>query len=350
MTALAGERVRTLRLLLGLTQQQLAVSSGVSQALISQIESGRRAPTEVVLQQIADATGANERFFQVHSTDLPVGSLRFRKFAGSRATETQRVEELTKEAWRVFSVMMECIDYPKPQLPVLRRGDGDFDLEDLASQTRTSLGLDPDRPISHLTRTVEHHGIAVIPMVLPSLEDDAGAAIGHFGVSCWPSRLDYGLIAVMSGSGDRERFTIAHEIAHMVLHTNRPVIEAEEEAHRFAGALLLPAARMHEAMSSAPVTLSDLASLKARWGVSIQALIMRGTHLGLIDESRKVSLFKQLSARRWRTNEPVNVVHEVPVLAHRLLTKLYGKHPYQQASLDLGALPLVMRGWAPNSA
>lgn len=346
----AGERVRTLRLLLGLTQSELAAAAGVSQALVSQVEGGRRPVTEDLLEAIATATATPTSFFNVEPVDTPEGSLRFRKHATTRLSETHRIEELTKEAWRVFSRLMSDFDYPLPSLPDYAE-QGAVDVEEAAIQARRALGLDPNRPISHLTRVVERHGIAVIPIMLPSLDPEIGEGIGHFGVSCWPSRLDYAVIGVFAGPGDRERFTVAHELGHMVLHSRRrPVKDPEEEANRFAGALLLPQARMAEAFADAPPTLMELARLKARWGVSIQALIMRGSHLGLIDASRRTSLFKQLSARKWRTNEPVTVQREESLLPWKLLERSHGPSPYTSAGQRLGVAPMILRGWAPKAS
>jgi Zn-dependent peptidase ImmA (M78 family)/transcriptional regulator with XRE-family HTH domain len=337
-------------LLLGLTQSELALAAGVSQALISQIEGGRRPVTDDLLESIAAATQTPKSFFSVEPADVPEGSLRFRKYATTRLSETHRIEELTKEAWRVFAQLMRDLDYPLPSLPAYTEHDA-VDVEGAAAEVRRGLGLDQDRPISHLTRVVEHHGIAVIPIMLPSLDPEVGEGIGHFGVSCWPSRLDYAVIGVFAGSGDRERFTVAHELGHMVLHSRRrSVKDPEEEANHFAGALLLPQARMIEAFAGAPPTLMELARLKARWGVSIQALIMRGSHLGLIDAARKTSLFKQLSARRWRMNEPVVVQREESLLPWKLLERSHGTSPYTTAAHRLGVAPMILRGWAPKAS
>src|SRR5690349_6574756 len=90
----AGERVRTLRLLLGLTQSELAAGAGVSQALVSQVEGGRRPATEDLLEAIAVATQTPKSFFNVEPADVPAGSLRFRKHATTRLSETHRIEEL----------------------------------------------------------------------------------------------------------------------------------------------------------------------------------------------------------------------------------------------------------------
>lgn len=340
-----GERIRSARLISGLTQKELANVAGLSQALVSQVESGLRIATDDTVQAVGRAVGMPQSFFEVATQNIPDGTMRFRKLASTRITETRRVEELAREAWRVWSSLMRDVQYPLPSLP--SRPPGTFDLEEVARDARRALGLDVDRPIGHLTRTLESHGIAVFRM---GVTDDV-EQLGHLGVSCWPSPLDYGIVAVFPGTGDRERFTIAHELGHFILHRNVSDLGgAELEAHRFAGAFLLPATRMQEAIQGG-VTLSDLARLKARWGVSMQAIVMRGAELGLIDPARKTGLFRQLSARGWRKDEPVEVHNEQPMLTWELLRRSFGTRPYHKAAESLGMNELLLRSWAaPPSA
>jgi Zn-dependent peptidase ImmA (M78 family) len=114
--------------------------------------------------------------------------------------------------------------------------------------------------------------------------------------------------------------------------------------------LLIPKIRALEIFSS-PVTLSDLLRLKAYWGLSAQALIMRGSQLGLIDEQRKSSLFKQLSARGWRKSEPVTVHREEPALVWRLLGHRFGEPvAYARVAESLGLQAVILRSLAPTPA
>jgi Zn-dependent peptidase ImmA (M78 family) len=136
-----------------------------------------------------------------------------------------------------------------------------------------------------------------------------------------------------------------------VLHTRRHYIpDPEGEANRFAGAFLVPAERMREAMADHDFTLRDFAALKARWGVSIQALIMRSGHLGLIDARRKESLFKQISARGWRKQEPVQVHHEEPALFWKLMAAKFGddRAVYNTAQDQLGLQSFYLGQLAPR--
>lgn len=345
---MVAERIRSLRHLLGISQDQLSDAVGVSQALISQIESGGKEASGELLAAIAKATSTPDSFFHVRPVDIPLGTLRFRKYASARRTDTKRVKALFDEAFRVTTDLLEEAEYPPPNLPVAAADPTDDELERLAGKVREALHLENDGPIKHLTRAVERAGLAVAPLTLPGEHDAEEEPIGHFGVSHWWGAHDIGLIGYFTGPGDRQRFTIAHEIAHLVLHSRRgSALNPEDEANRLAGAILLPRVRAEQILGG-PVNLRDLAVVKAAWGISIQALIMRGNHIGLIDEQRKVSLFKQLSARGWRKEEPVPVHAEEPRLLWRLLASRFGDPvPYQQAGHDLGLSPVILKSLAP---
>jgi Zn-dependent peptidase ImmA (M78 family)/transcriptional regulator with XRE-family HTH domain len=345
----AGERIRAARLLLGLTQGELATTAGVSQPLISNVEKGTREATDDLVRAIASSTRTPQSFFQFDDGDGPVGTLRFRKLARTSQTEATRVDRTVREAYRVASGLLADMN-GRPQLP---RATGDVTserIEDLAKQVRSALGLDDTGPIRHLTRACERAGIGVAPLVLASMPDeDETKVIGHTGASCWRGPEEPVLIGYFNaGPGDRQRFTLGHELGHAILHAARPELPgAEQEANRFAGALLFPEERAKEALTDT-VTLRDLAMLKARWGISIQALIMRGSHLGLISDDRKLSLFKQISARGWRKQEPVTVHPEEPILLWTLLARRYGEPvQYPQISEEVGLQAVILRSLAP---
>jgi hypothetical protein len=74
-----------------------------------------------------------------------------------------------------------------------------------------------------------------------------------------------------------------------------------------------------------PITLTTLADLKARWGVSLQALIRRARTLEIISHSHYRALSAQLGARGWRTQEPITVPVERPRALRQLAELLYGR-------------------------
>ena len=102
---------------------------------------------------------------------------------------------------------------------------------------------------------------------------------------------------------DRLRFTLAHELGHLVMH-RFPTIEMEDEANEFASSLLLPEREMREAFSGRRITLELLAALKPEWRVAMQALLMRAKALGFLTDNQNRYLWQQISSRGWRLREP----------------------------------------------
>lgn len=357
LEAAPGERLRTLRELLGVTQTELAKQCSISQGWISQVENGTKDPARDTLETIAAVTGTPVGFFDVAPTDVPLDSLRFRKLASASPVTTRRIHAFYSESYRVAETLLDDQGYPVPPLPfVTQDAIDDQDIEDLADATREALRLAPDRPIPHLTRALERGGVAVAPIALPDpagkeKDSEKSPTTEHYGVSYWAGVNEHALIGYFPGSqGDRDRFTLAHEVGHAVLHTFRPrAADAEQEANRFAGALLMPRRRAESDLTGA-LTLPQFARLKATWGISMQALIMRGVAVGNISDTRKRSLFVQLSQRGWRKTEPVEVGQEEPLLLWTLLTKRFGPRPYVPGAEALAIHPTVLRSIAPTVA
>ncbi|MFE2869359.1 XRE family transcriptional regulator [Embleya sp. NPDC059259] len=352
LAASPGERLRTLRELLGLTQKQLEEMSGVSQAWISNVETGTREANDETLRIIASATDTPEGFFYVQESAIPLDSLRFRKQASASKSDTRRVHTFFKESFRVTEELLGFEEYPTPPLPFATGDEIDDDeMEDLAAQTREALRLAPTQPIPHLLRAMERAGIAIAPVALPDPggeEGITGGTPGHYGVSYTGGVHERALVGYFPGhSGDRDRFTLAHELGHLVLHTFRPrTSDPEGEANRFAGALLVPHVRALADINE-KLTLHEYARLKATWGVSMAALIQRGAAVDTIGPTRKRSLYVQLSRNGWRKKEPVEVVQEEPLLMWTVLSRRFGSRPYKPASERLSVHGAVLRSIAP---
>jgi Zn-dependent peptidase ImmA (M78 family) len=145
-----------------------------------------------------------------------------------------------------------------------------------ARQTRKALQLLHDDPIPNLTNSVELTGVIILP--LPSQLN------GPDAFSFWLGADNPRPIIAISKeqSMDRLRFSIAHEVGHLVLgHTGKYRPEEELAANQFAAEMLMPQRAMHLQIVP-PVTLSGIATLKPRWKVSIQALIRRAFDLNII--------------------------------------------------------------------
>jgi Zn-dependent peptidase ImmA (M78 family) len=133
--------------------------------------------------------------------------------------------------------------------------------------------------------------------------------------------------------GDRCRFTLAHELGHIIMHGRCPAENMEEEADRFAAEFLMPKADIADDLES--ITLTKAASvLKPYWKVSIAALIVRAKELGKITASQYKNLFTQLSYHGYRKHEPVEIPPEQPTVLNDIMTVYLSDYGYDLAALS----------------
>ncbi len=107
--------------------------------------------------------------------------------------------------------------------------------------------------------------------------------------------------------GDRQRFTLVHELGHLLLEgCLAPELDSEKACHRFASAFLLPASSMRRQLGSQRTNLErrELYLLKMEYGLSMQTCIFRAADLGIITDAQHQSLFKLFSKKGWRKQEP----------------------------------------------
>lgn len=135
----------------------------------------------------------------------------------------------------------------------------------------------------------------------------------------------------------RQRFDLAHELGHLVMHADAEPGGriVEEQAHRFASELLMPGEQLAPLLprSMNAGAWAALARLKEQWGVSMQALLFRARRLGVLGDVSYRNAMTTASARGWRRSEPGQVkVLEQPSLLPRAVELL------AREGIDLGVL------------
>jgi Zn-dependent peptidase ImmA (M78 family)/transcriptional regulator with XRE-family HTH domain len=329
-----GTRVRQAREVSGLTQSELAIATKVHQSTITYIEMGRFEPSDDLLERIASQTAFPLAFFQQGDPPaFPEGSLLFRargSMTSSVRAQALRYGEIVFEMVERLSARLRVIS---PHLPHIT--DEPDDIVTAAHFTRNALGLSPDTPIPNLIHAAEKSGILIIaaPFERPDLD----------AFSAWAGSAVRKPVLILFGEspGDRLRYTVAYELGHLVLHQSLKGNwrDFDKEAHRFAAELLMPEVAMREEIVP-PVTLSSIASIKPRWGVSIQALIHRARDLEIITDRQYRYLFEQVSIKGWRTKEPLPIPLERPRAVRKMAELLYstrdGKRiDYQRLADDM---------------
>jgi Zn-dependent peptidase ImmA (M78 family)/DNA-binding XRE family transcriptional regulator len=312
-----GERVRQARELAGITQSALSKKAGVSQPAIAQIEAGLFQPADEIVDAIALATRMPTSFFRRPAPpEFPLGSLLFR----ARATAPQREKSKAHRGGQLAFELAELLAARVNTLPVRIPRLATEPVE-AARMTRAALGLSPSTPIPNVVHTVERAGVLVV--VVPATVEKCDAFSGWAG-----TELSRPVIALLEGvPGDRLRFSVAHELGHLVLHqaASGMVKEIEAQADQFASEFLVPESGIRQELS-ASVTLTSIAPLKRRWGVSMQMLLTRARNLEIISPRRYRFLYQQLGASGWRTLEPENLAvrPEKPRAVRKMAELVFG--------------------------
>ncbi len=312
------ERLRQARELAGFTQSHLAEQVQVEQSLIAQIESGRKQPSERTLESIALATGFPPSFFKQSSgSDFPAGSLLFRAHASVGKLQRAQAHRYAEILYEVAQKMEGRLRTLPLRLPRVAGPPSEA-----AKLTRSELGLSPDRPVPNVINVCEKGGLLIL--ALPVTLEGRDAFSGWTGLE--PAKP---VIVISSGKpADRIRFSVAHELGHLVMHCGwqgEPK-QLETDANAFAAEFLLPEDGIRYDLVP-PVTLTNLAELKPKWGVSLQTLIRRAKDLEIISLRQYRYLFEQLGARGWRLQEPSNLslALERPRAFRKMAELLYGR-------------------------
>lgn len=312
--AMIAERLRQARLVAGLTQaeavEKLAVD-GISLTTggLSKYERGGSVPRPALLLKLAKVYGVKSRYF-LSEPEVSVVWSAFRKHASLAQRKQGRIKALATESVAGQLWLMEKLhpdsepSFPKP----IKAKTGD-DAEEIANSLRKCWGLGKS-PIRSVTQTVESKLGVVWECDIDDDEFDglSGVANDRFPVMVTASQIP----------DDRKRFNLAHEIGHLVMDCTSLGDKAQESlTHRFAGAFIVPAsvARAELGDKRKHLSLAELAELKRKHGMSMQAWLRRAWDLDIISNNRYQELCIQFSKMGWRKKEPVEYFgNESPVM------------------------------------
>jgi len=303
----------------GKTQGQLAKELNKSQPFVSQVERGEKLCPEDLLPSWAEMLGVPTSFFTRGVMPLPDSrsGMVHRKMKTLPAKPFNLANAQVKmRAMEVDSLMSEI--EVVPALPLPQFPDGYPPIEAAADLRR--IWTIPDGPLPSLVGLIESAGV---PVVLMDCFHRKQSATSHRGKWCeW-------IIAVNDDHpASRLRFTIAHELGHIVLGHETSVgmdetetARIEDEADAFASAFLMP--RPDALRELRAVNFRRLVQLKQRWNVSIAFLIRRSLDCGTITPHKRTGLEIQLNQQPGgRRSEPAEFSREVPTLIKNMIDAL----------------------------
>lgn len=311
-----GERVRQVREMHHLTQAALAEKiPRLTQWKLSRFEAGLSELDEELVALLAAASGVTVDYLERQPS---LGLIAHSPQLRSRTRVTQGAKNAALQWARLIQEELQRLLRHGTPLPVRLGTLHGEQPATAAHHVRELLGFTLYEPLPYLVLAMERLGVSVLGIPLE---------VGALDAFCaWCD--DDPVIGILAGiPGDRVRFSVAHELGHLVLHSgNVNSKEVEVEADTFAAELLTPADALLRAMPQS-LTLNSLIMMKSQWGTSVKSLIRRARELDIIDQDRATSLYRQVSARGWNRAEPGHVPVEKPRAFRKLAEIAYGPGP-----------------------
>jgi Zn-dependent peptidase ImmA (M78 family) len=293
-----ADRVRELITASGLTHRAFAERIGLDATKLSKSLSGSRRFSSLDLAEVSEQCGVTVDWLITGAE--PELAVAARSTGGTAALALQEAQRLT-----TMRSDMAFLGFGQPwhELDLSALHDGDAEERARAARARIE---DAGRSVAEpeLADVVE----AVFGVDVTVCE--LGPGFDGLSVSSEESKL---ILVGTSQTPTRQRFTIAHELGHLLngddqqVHVDTNVYDAkyrldesERLANAFAAALLMPSVRLREAVGTQGIDEEAFARLADELMVSPSSLALRLKSLRLID-SGVCDRFRKLSSARAAT-------------------------------------------------
>jgi Zn-dependent peptidase ImmA (M78 family)/DNA-binding XRE family transcriptional regulator len=331
-----GNRLKRAREALGLSLRDLeaAIESQVSAQAIGKYERDEMMPGSTVLLALAKALEVSPEYL-LSEREIELTGVDFRKAPHAGVKEERAVEAVVLDQVERYLELEELLpgieqEWKAPRgkaFEIRRVDDAEAAAEELRDQW--SLGVDP---IGSMAELLEDKGVKVIALDLPENVSGSKAYVKR------PERKDVAVIVVNQGhNGERQRFTLAHELAHLVLRfVGLSEKDQEKAADRFAGAFLMAKETVLRLLGQhrTSISLGELVELKKLFKVSIASLVVRCSQLGVLTKAAYGRVWAQILKLGWNgpaSSEPHRLEAEVPQRMERLCLRAVAEEAISEA-------------------
>ena len=275
-----GKNLKRIRLLKNLSLKDAGNLLNMTATAISKYEKGEILPDSKKLIDFANA-------YNVKSIELlkvyNVPKMKFTSFRKKKRLTGQNLElleELIQDEVAKYLEIIEMNNIDTDNIKLKKYSCNNLeDTEKAANDFRNYIKISNKQPISDLINILENLGIIIIQIKNPDNRFDDFDGLSEI-VNNIP------VIVLLDGikDGARQRFTIAHELGHLVLNINNDELDEEKLCNRFASALLMPKeAIINEfGYSRGNINFFELTAFKNEFKVSYAAIVYRLKDLNII--------------------------------------------------------------------
>lgn len=297
----------------GYTQKDIVEHiKGLNQGNLSKMEKGLLSVPKETIALIAECLEYPQSFFYKKSQDRMVNSFFYRKRVTISSKEISMLEARFDIIRMAVDELLDSVDIPPYSIPTIRLTE-EFTPSEIARRIRMFLGLHRG-PIENLIESLEKKGIIILML--------NGTPEKFFGVTMFTNKNQPIVFVNNELSNDAKRFTIGHELGHLVMHLEDLSFSEDEkqldkEANEFSAEFNMPSIECRTDLMNLKYT--DLPNVKLYWKLSKSAILYRAKSMGFLTDSQYKYFMMQLSSSNQRKKEKEVVDIDSPTLLKRVI-------------------------------
>lgn len=318
MNTVLSEKIKSGRKLRSFSQQKLADEIGVSKQMISKYENSISTPSSNVLIKLAKSLRLSLDYFFTPST-VELGAINFRK---KSRLSVKRLDAIKEEVKLKLSNYLEIenilnidnvFDIPAQK----KKMNSVLDIEGIVRQIREEwqIGFDP---VHNITQLLEDQEIKIIEIAeKENLFDGMAALIDE----------KYAVIVINENFPiERKRFTLLHELGHLILDIpNCEPKEEENYCNHFAAEFLFPKTDVFKEFGKKKrsISIQELIEAQKKYGMSIQAIVYRLRDANIISKNQQTNFYRQINFDKQLKIQVDKERFETPEFSHRYKQLVY---------------------------
>ena len=315
-----GRNIKKYRLLSGMSLRNMADKLGVSHQTIKKYEEGSMMPNSERLIQIS-------KLFNVNISDLLnafiVPELKFENFRKQSKMSKSKEKGLYMLISDEIAKYLEILNYANEDYSFDKtkwefKVNSSDDVEKISTEVRKMLGVSDDCALDNLTDKLEDNNFLILEIDYEEKFDGFCEYVDNLA-----------FIMLSSKGYERNRFTLAHELGHLILDFDNDIEDKDKEKYcdYFASCLLMPSKAMKKEFefntmnATRNISIKEIILIAKEYKVSLNAVIMRLNTLGIIDDNQKRNLFILLSKSGLKTKQ-LRLVDEHPTRKDKIIFRL----------------------------
>lgn len=302
-----GSRLKLARKMAGFSLQELAdaLSNKVTKQSLNKYEMGLMNPSGEVLIAISSTLKIKPDYF-LKKDQVELGEILFRKKASlSKKNEesiVEKVRDYVERYLEIENILGVSTEFKNPLNNFKISNKNDIEIAAIKLRKEWDLGTDP---IPNIIEMLELKGIKVL--LIDDVDEIDGLAVFT------SNGIPVVVVNTRNKSIERIRFTIIHELAHLLLNFEKNIADNSKEVeifcHLFSSCFLLPTEMLLKMIGGAKrdyIYINELISIKEYFGISIRAIVHRLKGLKVITDSYYERWMVYMSKTYGAKSEPGN--------------------------------------------